>query len=135
MKQTYDIEATMFGILKGTSALTAALSGGIYAGERPLNSEKEDVAINTIALSQDFEPQLGTSNVNIHVPDKKVTIGGIQQNVEDRARLKALSDIVLTAIRGSKVAGLKIVVENQATLNEPEIKQHYVNIRVNWIIH
>lgn len=135
MKQTYDIEAIMFGILTATSALTSTITGGIYPGQRPVNSIKEDIAINTITLSQDYEPQLGTSNVNIHVSDKKVTIGGVQQNVEDRPRLKQLSNLVLTAIRSTKVTGLAIVVESQATISEPEIAQHYVNIRINWIIH
>ena len=135
MKQTYDIESIVFKALRSNQTLVNELNGGVYLGQRPVNSDKEDVVINTIALTQEFKPQLGTSNINIHVADKVVTIGGAQQKVEDRVRLKQLSELVLTTIRAGIVKGMKMVVENQSTLKEPEISQHFVNIRINWIIH
>jgi hypothetical protein len=135
MKQTYDIESIVYQDLKKNQALTDELNGGIYLGQRPLNSDKEDVVISTIALTQEFKPQLATTNINVHVADKTVAIGGIQQKVEDRVRLKQLSALVLSAIRSSSIQGIKIVVENQSTLTEPDISQHFVNIRINWIIH
>ena len=135
MKQTYDIESIVYQALRSNQTLVNELNGGVYLGQRPVNSEKEDVVINTIALTQEFKPQLGTSNINIHVADKVVTIGGAQQKVEDRVRLKQLSELVLTTIRAGIVKGMKMVVENQSTLKEPEISQHFVNIRINWIIH
>ena len=135
MKQTYDIESIVYQALRSNQTLVNELNGGVYLGQRPVNSDKEDVVINTIALTQEFKPQLGTSNINIHVADKVVTIGGAQQKVEDRVRLKQLSELVLTTIRAGIVKGMKMVVENQSTLKEPEISQHFVNIRINWIIH
>ena len=135
MKQTYDIESIVYQALRSNQTLVNELNGGVYLGQRPVNSEKEDVVINTIALTQEFKPQLGTSNINIHVADKVVTIGGAQQKMEDRVRLKQLSELVLTTIRAGIVKGMKMVVENQSTLKEPEISQHFVNIRINWIIH
>ena len=135
MKQTYDIESIVFKALRSNQTLVNELNGGVYLGQRPVNSDKEDVVINTIALTQEFKPQLGTSNINIHVADKVVTIGGAQQKMEDRVRLKQLSELVLTTIRAGIVKGMKMVVENQSTLKEPEISQHFVNIRINWIIH
>lgn len=135
MIQTFDTDTILFGIIKGSTALVSALSGGIYTGQRPDNSVKEDVVINTITLTQDTEPQIGTSNVNIHVPDQEVKIGGVQMKVENRARLNALTALVLTALRAAKITGAKIVVTNQATINEPEIKQHFVNLRIDWSIH
>lgn len=135
MIQTYDTDAILFGLLKGNSAITSVITGGIYAGERPLNSEKEDIVVNTIVLSQENEPQIGTSNINVHVPDKLVKIGQVQQKMEDRARIKILSGLVLETIRTQKVAGLSITIESQVTLSEVEINQHYSNIRVVWTIH
>jgi hypothetical protein len=135
MKQTYDTDAILFGILKANTTLVSALTGGIYAGQRPDNSVKEDIVINTISLSQEYEPQIGTSNVNIHVPDKDQTIGGVQMKMEDRARLKALTDYVLTSLRAASVAGLTLQVTNQSTIREAEIMQHFVNIRIEWNIH
>jgi hypothetical protein len=135
MKQTYDTDAIIFGILKASTQLTSAISGGIYAGQRPDNSEKEDIVVNTINLTQEFQPQIGTSNVNIHVPDKLQTVGGVQMKIEDRVRLKLLSGYVLEALRDSRIVGLKIIVTNQNTIREADIYQHFVNIRIDWNIH
>lgn len=135
MKQTYDTDTMLFSILKGSVTIMANITGGVYAGQRPDNSVKEDIVVNTITLTQDSVPQLGTSNINIHVADKTVTIAGVQQKVEDRARLKALSNLVLDTIRTARVSGLKIAVEAQSTIPDVSISQHYVNIRITWIIH
>jgi hypothetical protein len=135
MKNTFDTDTYLFGILKGSTAITSAISGSIYAGQRPLNSTLEDVTINTIVLTQEYEPQLGTSNINIHVSDHSVTLGGVQQKVANRARLKAISEVVLTAIRASTIVGVSFTIENQTVIQEAEISQHYVNVRINWFIH
>lgn len=135
MKQTFDTDAYLYGILKNTTAITSAITGSVYAGQRPLSSELEDITINTIALTQEYEPQLGTSNVNIHVADQSATIGGVAQKMANRTRLKAISELVFTAIRESKIAGVGFTIENQTTIQEPETAQHYVNIRINWFIH
>lgn len=135
MKQTFDTDAILFGILNGTAAIKAAITGGIYVRVRPSNSVKEDIVVNTIDLTQDSEPQIGTSNINIHVADKIVTVGGSQQTVPDTARLKLISGLVFDAIRAASIPGLKILPGNQTTIQEVDIKQHYSNIRVSWNIH
>ena len=67
MKTTLDTDEILFKVVK--DAFTGLnLNGGVYRMQRPLNSTKEDVVVNTITLSQDSSPQLGASNVNIHVP-------------------------------------------------------------------
>lgn len=135
MKNTFDTDTYLFGIMKGSSAITSAISGSIYAGQRPLNSVLEDIVVNTIALTQEYEPQLGTSNINIHVSDSSVTVGGVQQKMANRTRLKTILDLVLAAVRASKIAGLGFSIENQTLIEEASISQHYVNIRINWFIH
>ena len=134
MKQTFDTDSILYGILNVT-AVTSSISGGIFAGERPDNSELEDITINTIDLTQESEPQLGTSNVNIHVADLTVTLDGRQQRKEDRSRLKAISAMVLSALRSAKVEGLSLTISGQTTIREAETNQHYVNLRINWFIH
>ena len=69
----------------------AAIKGEIVVREKELQTLREqsnapvsythlDVykrqVVNSIDLNQDYLPQTGTSNVNIFVPDKVVTIGG-----------------------------------------------------------
>lgn len=135
MVQTFDTDSYLYSILKNATSITSVITGGVYAGKRPLNSVVEDITINTIALTQEYEPQIGTSNVNIHVSDMSITINGVQQKVANRSRLKLISGLVLEAIRNAKITGVGFTIENQTTLEESEISQHYVNIRINWFIH
>lgn len=135
MKQTFDTDSILYQILNDSPAILSAISGGVYIDERPDGSEAEDIVVNTIDLTQEYAPQLGTSNVNIHVSDIDVQINGVQQKKKNRERLKSLTTIVLDALKSAKIEGLALIVTNQTTIKEPTIYQHYVNIRVDWVIH
>lgn len=134
MKQTFDTDTILYQILN-TPAITSAISGKVYIDERPDSSESEDIVVNTIALTLDNPPQLGSSNVNIHVSDMDVQINGVQQKKKNRERLKLLAAIVVDVLKSAKIEGLALIVSTQTTIKEPSISQHYVNIRVDWVIH
>lgn len=134
MKQLFDTDSILYGILS-KSPVKNAISGSIYVGDdRPDDSEDEDIVVNSIDLTQDYLPQIGTSNVNIYVKDTPKKIKGKQQMKANRTRLKALSEKTMTVLRGAIVPGLKFTIENQAILAESSIKQHFVNIRISWNI-
>lgn len=135
MIQTYDTDAIIYGILKASQEVTSAIGGGIYAGQRPDGSQADDIVVNTISLTQEYEPQIGTSNVNIHVKDIDIKTGSVTMKVEDRTKLKTITGHVLTALRAAKIQGLTLTVTSQNTIREPEINQHFVNIRIDWSIH
>jgi hypothetical protein len=134
MKTTFDTDAILFSLLR-ESPISTAISGGTYVGDdRPDDSTKEDIVVNSIDLTQDYLPQIGTSNVNIYVPDKNVKIGGKQQLQANRTRLKELSEMAIETLRGANITGLKIILGSQTVLEEPSVKQHFVNIRIDWNI-
>lgn len=134
MMSTFDLESLLFSLLQ-KSPVSAAITGGIYLGDdRPDDSTKEDIIINTIDLTQDYLPQVATSNVNIYVPDKNVMIAGKQQLKANRIRLKELSAMVIETIRCTNITGLIMTASSQTLLSEPKVNQHYVNIRVDWNI-
>lgn len=134
MKTTFDTDAILFSVLKD-SPVKNAIGGGIYVGDdRPDDSMDEDIVVNSIDLTQDYLPQIGTSNVNIYVSDTPKKIKGKQQLQANRTRLKALSEKAMEVLRGANITGLKIILGNQTILAEPSIKQHYVNIRIDWNI-
>jgi hypothetical protein len=134
MKTTFDTDAILFSLLR-ESPVNATISGGIYVGDdRPDDSTKEDVVVNSIDLTQDYLPQIGTSNVNIYVPDKNVKISGKQQLQANRTRLKELSEMAIETLRDMNITGLKIILGSQTVLEEPSVKQHFVNIRIDWNI-
>lgn len=134
MRSSFDADAILYKLLRDSS-VKAEISGGIYyEGDRPADSDKEDIIINTVTLTQDFYPQLGDSNVNVYVKDSIINIGGKQQRVVNRARLKQLTELVIGVIRDSRVKGLKANLRWQRTLQEPDINQTFVNIRISWNI-
>lgn len=135
MKTTFDTDTILFQILKASAPLVATISGGIYSGERPDNSILEDIVASTLTLTQDVLPQQGVSNVNIHVADIDVVIAGRSQKKANTVRLKLITGLVLNALRAARVEGLSIVVKGQTEFNDPDISQHYVNIKVDWTIH
>ena len=129
-----DTDDTLFQILNASAALKAELTGGIYVlGERPDGSEKEDIVVNNLFINHTI-PQTGTSNVNIHVPDMTLTIGGKQQHKANRERLRTLTALTLGALKAANIQGLAIRITNETIIKEPNIPEHYTNVRVDWNI-
>lgn len=111
-----------------------AISGGVYPqGERPDDSTKEDIVINTITVSHD-KPQTGTSNVNIYAADKKRRINGKEQYKCDRERLRQIGDALTAYLDEQNVADLEFWIEYDVVIKELEVKQHYRNLRISWNI-
>lgn len=129
-----ETDDTLFQILNANSALRNELRGGIYVWERPDDSKKEDIVINNLFINHDA-PQTGISNVNIHVPDVARVINGKQQFKADRERLRVLTTHTIAALKAAHIIGLAIRITNETILKEPNIKEHYNNIRIEWNIH
>lgn len=134
MKTSFDIDKIVYDLLS-KSAVKESISGGIYyQDDRPDDSSKEDIVINTIVMTQDFLPQLATSNVNIYVADQPRRIGKTEQLKPNHKRLSELTKLVVAVLRNSRIEGLKLIPESQSVLQEPSIKQHFCNIRIAWNI-
>lgn len=132
---SFDTDDILFTILNASEELKEAISGGIYVqGERPDNSEGEDIVINNIVINHNY-PQGGTSNVNIHVEDLKLKIKGQEQRKADRERLRFLTDKVVRILKTANIQGLTFWIENETVIKEPSVFQHYTNLRINWNIH
>jgi hypothetical protein len=87
-----------------------------------------------LTITQDSTPQTGVSNVNIFVPDIDVKISGRTQRVENRKRISTLTKEVLSILRAAKITGISLSVESQNTIAEPDISQHFSNIKIFWNI-
>ena len=108
------------------------ISGGVYtAGERPANSDAEDIVINNINFDHST-PRRGISNINIHVPDIVVTIDGIQQRKTNRDRLNAIAQTVQTVIDSTTLRGVSLRIDTTQVFAEEN--EHYLNMRCNWIV-
>lgn len=112
-----------------------AINGGVFTqGERPDDSEAEDIVINTITVTHD-KPQTGTSNVNIYAKDLKLRIKGKEQRKADRERLRTIGDALVAYLDAQNIADLEYWIESDTVIKEAEVKQHYRNIRISWNIH
>lgn len=131
---SFDTDDVLYTVLAASTALRNELTGSIYVGERPDNSEKEDVAVNNITVTHE-RPQSGTSNVNIHVPDLRLKIKGQEQTKADRERLRTLTNLVLSVLKAANIEGLTFWVTNETVIKEPALPQHYTNLRIGWNIH
>ena len=131
MKTPFDTNEILMGLLMGNTSI----KGGYYhEGDRPDNSTDEDIVVNTIDLSVDTLPQIGTSNVNIYVSDTPKKIKGKMMVMPNRTRLKQLANEVAAIIRDARIPGIKAVSGTMYIMGEPNTKQHFVNIRVDWNI-
>lgn len=131
MKTPFDTNEILMGLLMGNTSI----KGGYYhEGDRPDNSTDEDIVVNTIDLSVDTLPQIGTSNVNIYVSDTSKKIKGKMMVMPNRTRLKALAKEVLAIVRKAEIPGIKAIPGNMTIMYEPNTRQHFVNIRIDWNI-
>lgn len=53
---------------------------------------------------------------------------------ENGTRLKALTDEVLAIVRSANIKGLKMRPGTMSIMYEPNTKQHFANIRIDWNI-
>ena len=131
MKTIFDTDGILFALLNGKTSI----KGGCYTGDdRPENSTNEDIVVNTIDLTQDCLPQIGTSNINIYTPDTSKKIKGEIQVSANRTRLKALTNEVLAIVRNANLKGMTMTPGNMTIMYEPNTKQHFMNLRIDWNI-
>lgn len=131
MKTSFDTNEILFALLNGKTSIKGAC---YHDGDRPDNTTDEDIVVNTIDLTQDSLPQIGTSNINIYTPDTPKTIKGRSVLSANRTRLKALANEVLAIVRNAGIHGIKAIPGNMTIMYEPITKQHFVNIRIDWNI-
>jgi len=133
-RTSFDQDNILYEKLNGSTQLKAAITGDVYKMIRPDGSKKEDVVINTISVL-DGSIQLGVSNVNIHVADIDQSNGTAKYKAPDTSRLKQLTDIIYPLLEDVFGSSYRFWIASQSTIREPETKQHYVNLRINFRHH
>lgn len=131
-----DTDDILFKIVsEAVTSGKVVINGGVFTqGERPDDSEAEDIVINTITVTHD-KPQTGTSNVNIYAKDLKLWIKGKEQRKADRERLRTIGNALVAYLDTQNIADLEYWIESDIVIKELEVNQHYRNIRISWNIH
>lgn len=131
LKTPFDTDGILFRLLNGKTSI----NGGVFVGDdRPEDSVDEDIVINTIDLESDALPQIGTSNINVYVTDTSKRIKGKMQISANRTRLESLTHEVLKIVQNAVLPGIKAIPKSAIIMNEPNTKQHFMNIRIDWNI-
>ena len=127
-----DTDDILFKIVsEAVTSGKVVINGGVFTqGERPDDSEAEDIVINTITVTHD-KPQTGTSNVNIYAKDLKLRIKGKEQRKADRERLRTIGDALVAYLDAQNIADLEYWIESDIVIKELEVNQHYRNIRIS----
>lgn len=131
-----DTDDILFKIVsEAVTSGKVVINGGVFTqGERPDDSEAEDIVINTITVTHD-KPQTGTSNVNIYAKDLKLRIKGKEQRKADRERLRTIGNALVAYLDAQNIADLEYWIESDIVIKELEVNHHYRNIRISWNIH
>jgi len=134
MRTPVDIVDILWGKINSSSLKSAlATGGGVYKRQRPINSNKEDVVINSLPLLNE-QLQVGVANVNIHVPDKQINQVGIQTTVANTVRLKALVDTAVTILKEDYSADDYHFEIQQVSdlMKDEDASSHFINIRIEF---
>lgn len=116
------------------SALKTALGsgGGVYKHQRPLNSAKEDVVINSLPVNN-AQLQQAIANVNVYVPDKTINQNGAQSKVPDHVRLDALAAIAVQVLKEEYSAdAYHYELQQQSLIPDEASNSHFINIRIEF---
>lgn len=126
MKTILDQSDAIFNLLNIPSVINL-ISGNLYKEERETNSEKEDIVVKSLTLA-DGTRQFGVAFVNIHVKD--VQLSGRTGFFPNTARMKAISQVAIPLLEETDGDDFVLWVEQTRVIKEPEMNQHYLNIRL-----
>lgn len=111
---------------------TGIISGDLYPEDcRPLDSELEDAVI-AVSSGYPGQTQSGRARLNIYVPDIDAGLG---RKVKDKGRLEELSKfdkVVVNMLNAADTDYLWDMFATTATIADPNIKQHFVNINLEF---
>lgn len=133
MKSTIEVRTEIYKLLN-VPRIKDMISGGVYNGFRPHNSNKEDIVVNVISLGRGTL-QDGVANVNIYVPDAIGNSKGETIYLPNSTRLKAIKDAVLPILDEFHGPDFSLWCESTAEIAEPDIKQHFINLRIRVSFH
>ncbi len=129
MRTTFDCIDILYQKIKNSTVVNV-ISGKVYKNTRPLNSRTEDIVIGSLPINNE-DIQQTVLNVNIHVPNLKLSIdGNIDNSQANFVRLQDLTELVIQQIDDITNVDYWYNVQQQTIFED--LEEHYTNIRVNF---
>ena len=130
MRTTADQDNILYELIS-QSPLKTFIRGGLYKGERPLDSQSEDVVISSMLVG-DGTLQAGVANVNIYVPKVYQNINGKKQTLKDTKRVDEVLAVARGVLREAYGSYYSLWTSRQGDYDEPEIKQTRLHFRIEF---
>ena len=108
------------------------INGDLYPEDcRPMDSDKEDAVI---AVGEGFPEQIqtGRARLNIYVPDIDCGFGRKVKDKERCQQVASLAGEVLRLLNAASDQFLWTLFRTTATIADPDIEQHFVNINLSF---
>ncbi len=122
MKDNFDMVQDIRSLIN-VPAITSLIDGKIYPNIRPDNSQKADLVVNGLGVTN-TQQQIGSGNINGYVP--KINQGGIL--VADQARLKTLGKAIVDLVDGVYKDSFRVYVEDTPEIVRDTDGSYFVNI-------
>lgn len=130
-KSTFDIVDIIYQVLSADASITGEITG-IVCKKRLVNSDKEDVVIGSLPVSNE-QVQQAVANINIHVPNLIIKANGMQDiSQPNLKRLNELTALVWGIVDEKYYSEYWFYVQQQNLFEDPGTNEHYSNIRVNF---
>jgi len=138
MNTPFTQEGIIFALLNDHDVRTS-ITGNLIVGSVVGDFTKENVTINSLTLGSG-DIQRGIVNVNIHVPDISVTVGGKTTKQRNNERLKTLTEMVAEVLMSngySSTYNFWLDEESAFTVfkNTDGIDNHFANIKIQFKFH
>ena len=138
MNTPFTQEGIIFALLNDHDVRTS-ITGNLIVGSVVGDFTKENVTINSLTLGSG-NIQRGIVNVNIHVPDISVTVGGKTTKQRNNERLKLLTEMVAEVLMSngySSTYNFWLDEESAFTVfkNTDGIDNHFANIKIQFKFH
>ncbi|PLK44405.1 hypothetical protein [Emticicia sp. TH156] len=130
MRTTADQDNILYELIS-SSPLRTFIRGGVYKGERPLDSPGEDVVISSMLVG-DGTLQAGVANVNIYVPKVYQNINGKKQTLKDTKRVDEVLAVARGVLREAYGSYYSLWTSRQGDYDEPEMKQTRLHFRIEF---
>ncbi|UTA66651.1 MULTISPECIES: hypothetical protein [Emticicia] len=130
MRTTADQDNILYDLIS-SSPLRTFIRGGVYKGERPLDSPGEDVVISSMLVG-DGTLQAGVANVNIYVPKVYQNINGKKQTLKDTKRVDEVLAVARGVLREAYGSYYSLWTSRQGDYDEPEMKQTRLHFRIEF---
>ena len=132
MRNTFDIVDIIYLVLSANTSVTSSINGKVYKNQRPTNSDKQDIAIGSLPINAE-QIQRTVVNVNIHVPNLRIKINGVQDNSQpDLVKLNEVTTLVIGALKDKVFNDYWFDVQQQNLFASETTGEHYSNIRIDF---